>query len=174
MKVGVHAGEDLALIIERKKREIERAGFAMWGYGGNSCHPTTMVQPFARTRSDLEKPILLCMHPMKSNHFAEPVRAEEFSTDGLTWQPVPAEIDVLGSRYALCVKNLTEVQDELELGRTQVALGNSMGRRGSDYIKGRVDKACLEFAETAPDDSHTVEIGLVAELVDPYAVFLRN
>ena len=36
--------EPLDEIIKRKTKEIEEAGFAMWGYnGGNSCHPRTMV-----------------------------------------------------------------------------------------------------------------------------------
>lgn len=48
MKVGTHAKEGLAEIIERKRREIDEAGFAMWGYGGSTCYPTSMVQPFAR------------------------------------------------------------------------------------------------------------------------------
>lgn len=47
MKVGTHANEGLEAIIARKQREIEEAGVAFWGYGGSTCHPTTMVQPFA-------------------------------------------------------------------------------------------------------------------------------
>ena len=47
MKVGTHAQESLDDIIARKSKEIADAGFAMWGYGGNTCHPTSMVQPFA-------------------------------------------------------------------------------------------------------------------------------
>jgi len=34
MKVGVHAQETLEDIIRRKSEEIEKEGFAMWGYGG--------------------------------------------------------------------------------------------------------------------------------------------
>ena len=48
MKVGTHAKEGLTEIIARKRREIDEAGFAMWGYGGSTCYPTSMVQPFAR------------------------------------------------------------------------------------------------------------------------------
>jgi hypothetical protein len=48
MKVGTHAQESLEDIIKRKAKEIRDAGFALGGYGGNTCHPQTMVQPFAR------------------------------------------------------------------------------------------------------------------------------
>lgn len=170
MKVGTHASEDLGSIIARKQKEIAEAGFAMWGYGGNTCHPRTMVQPFARTHS-LAKPILLVMQPMQSNHFAEQIRAEEFSEDGLSWHPVPDPIHVLGSRFALCIKDLRADSAELSFANTQVALGNSKGANGKDYIKGRVDKACLQVVDQARGPA--VEIGLVAELVEPFAVFLR-
>jgi len=37
MKVGTHAQEPLEEIIKRKTKEIEDAGYAMWGYGGSTC-----------------------------------------------------------------------------------------------------------------------------------------
>ena len=58
--------------------EIEEAGYAMWGYGGNTCHPVTMVRPFATQYERNGGTIYLCMHPMISKHFAEPVRASEY------------------------------------------------------------------------------------------------
>jgi hypothetical protein len=174
MKVGTHAKESLEEIIERKRREIEEAGFSMWGYGGNTCHPTTMVQPFAR-RAAATGRILLCMHPMVSNHFAEPLRADEYSIDGVKWQRVPPAINVLGSRYALCIRDLREVDEILPLSATRVAVGNSRGKPGSEYVRGRVDKACLEVSTSdAPlSEDEGVQIRLVADVVDPFAVFLR-
>jgi hypothetical protein len=56
------------------------------------------------------------------------------------------------------------------------AIGTSMGRPGSKYVSGRVDKACLEVAEDEMPKgaAHVpVDIGLVAELVEPYAVLLQ-
>jgi hypothetical protein len=175
MKVGTHAQEALEAIIERKTKEIESAGMAFWGYGGNTCHPRTMVQPFARQHERLGKTIYLCMEPMASHHFAERVRAEEYSEDGITWVQVPNDINVLGSRYALLIKNLRSESFALPINRTRVAVGNSMGAAGSKYVMGRVDKACLEVTdETASDEDDNHEIRLVADLVPPYAVFLRN
>lgn len=174
MKIGSHANESLADIIARKKREVEDAGFAMWGYGGNTCHPTTMVQPFARANRDLSRRILLCMQPMDSRHFADQIPAEEYSIDGLRWMPIPHGIKVLGSRYALCVKGLREVDTSLPLGDTRVAIGNSKGKVGSDYIRGRVDKACLEVVGQANDSFTMAPIGVMGEIIDPFAVLLRN
>jgi len=172
MKVGVHAGEELTDIITRKQAEIADAGFAMWGYGGNTCHPRTMVRPFAADRASAAEPIRLVMQEVKSNHFAAQVRAGEFSLDGETWDTIPAGINVLGSRFALCVKNLVQVDAELSLGETEVAVGRSKGKAGNSYLKGQVDKACLEVV-AGGDDRPPVPISLVADLVEPYAVILR-
>lgn len=171
MKVGTHASEELSDIIGRKQAEIEAEGMAFWGYGGNTCHPATMVRPFAMASTG---PIVLAMKPMTSNHFAAPVRAEEYSEDGVTWRPVPDGINCLGSRYALLVESLEETDDTLDLSRTRVAIGPSRGKVGASYIQGRVDKACLEVVDEPDGDPQLVEIKLRANLVAPFAVFLRN
>lgn len=170
MKVGTHAGEDLESIIARKKLEIEATGFSLWGYGGNTCHPATMVQPFAAASSG---PIVLAMQAMNSRHFAPQLRADEYSVDGVTWMAIPDAINVLGSRYALAIGSLELVEKSLDLSMTRVAVGNSKGRRGLDYVKGRVDKACLEVGDAPPDGRGVCAINLEAELVDPFAVFLK-
>jgi hypothetical protein len=178
MKVGTHAQESLEEIIERKAREIRDEGYALWGYGGNTCHPTTMVQPFAQNFAERGQPIHLCMEEMNSKHFAEPESAAECSSDGVNWSKIPAKIDVRGSRYALVIEALHEEHFKLPLEQTQVPIGPSLGRLGSRYVKGKVDKACLEVlpeAERINAKEHFErEIGLVARLRAPYAVFLRD
>lgn len=178
MKVGTHAQESLADIIARKSREIESVGYGMWGYGGNTCHPSSMVQPFAQSFADRGEPIHLVMEEMNSNHFAEPLCAAEYSVDGREWQEIPSDIEVRGSRFALVIKQLQQRSLALPLNQTQVAIGPSTGRLGSRYIAGRVDKACLEVLPEAEriNEPHRVErpIHLTAELAAPYAVFLRN
>ena len=175
MKVGTHAREPLPEIIDRKRREIADAGYALWGYGGTTCHPLTSVQPFARDFIQREGIIFLVMQPMESKHFAIPDRAHEFSPDGTRWEEVPPAINVRGSRYALAIDSLNEDEFELPLGQTRVAVGNSRGRRGDRYIRGRVDKACLEVVDDpTADEAPLVHIGLVARLIEPYAVLLRT
>lgn len=179
MKVGTHAQESLEDIFVRKGKEIEEAGLAFWGYGGNTCHPQKMVQPFAKRYGERGGVIYLCMQAMDSRHFAAQIAADEYSVDGIDWQPIPKGVKVLGSRYALLIRNLRKQEFELPLEQTRVAIGNSMGAIGSQYIAGRVDKACLEIiaekaAPAAKPAVTPVHIGLMAELVDPYAVYVRN
>lgn len=178
MKVGTHAQESLEDIIKRKSEEIDATGFGMWGYGGNTCHPTSMVQPFAQSFAENDNTIHLCMEEMESSHMAPPVCAAEYSEDGVTWREIPETIEVLGSKYALMIDRLHPETFSLPLDQTRVPVGPSMGRLGSRYVKGRVDKACLEIIER-PEISNDskpryIPIHLVARLVAPYAVFLRG
>lgn len=177
MKVGTHADEPIDAIFARKIKEIEDAGMAFWGYGGGTCHPTNVVQPFAKSFEEQNGTIYLCMEKMNSSHFAVTARAEEYSEDGFGWKPVPVGINVTGSRYAVVIKNLRMEEFDLPLSHTRVALGNRMGVAGSKYITGRVDKACLEVTDSALSDENEkgpAHIGLVADIVKPYAVFVRN
>jgi hypothetical protein len=177
MKIGKHANEDLASIIKRKTQEIEDEGMAMWGYGGSTCHPSNMVQPFAEKFAAQGKPIYLVMESMNSQHFAETAAAREYSIDGISWKDIPPGINVVGSRYALVIKNLHEEQFALPLNRTRIPLGRSEGKLGSSYVQGRVDKACLEVMENPVLTNEEIKdrpISLVADLHEPYAVFLRG
>jgi hypothetical protein len=176
MKVGTHAREGLADIIARKRKEIEDVGFAMWGYGGRTCYPTSMVQPFVEKFATQGRPIHLVMHRMNSRHYAEQVRAERFSIDGVNWKLIPKGINVLGSRYALVLKDLREHDEDLDLSATRVAVGPNKGRLGSRYLRGQADKACLEVVapEGVNEPAKKVKIDLVAELAPPYAVFLSE
>jgi hypothetical protein len=137
-----------------------------------------MVQPFAETFEGHGKPIYLCMNEMNSKHFAEPVRAKEFSADAINWTSVPPSINVLGSRFALVIEGLQRNKFMLQLDQTRVAVGISRGRLGSRYLVGQADKACLEVIADSerPNDAEprTIEINLVAKLKAPYAVFLRG
>jgi len=176
MKVGTHAKEPLEDILARKQRELSDAGVSFWGYGGGTCHPTTKVQPFVSRLAEQGQQVFLCMQKMTSNHFAEQVRAQEYSVDGIKWEKVPDGVNVLGSRFALVVKSLDVTDFDLSLARTRVGVGLQEGRPGVEYIRGHVDKACLIMTDEAaglPANDKVLKISLAAELEKPYAVILR-
>lgn len=174
MKVGVHASESLEDIIKRKRAEIEEAGVSFWGYGGNSCHPLTAVQPFVREETEKGTTVRLLMQEIVSRHYAQG-EASEYSVDGKHYEPIPKGIKVLGSRYALVLKSLDAIDLAVSLAQTRVGIGNCMGRAGADYIRGHVDKACLVYDPSAGPNlgDATVLLGLSADLAQPYAVLLR-
>jgi hypothetical protein len=177
MRVGTHARESLEEIVARKTCEIEKQGYTLWGYGGQTCHPITVVQPFAKERRAASMPLFLCMEEMVSErYFGEPLAASEYSEDGRSWQDIPANIEVRGSRYALRIDTLRKVDFTLALEDTRIPVGPSSGRPGSRFVRDNVDKACLVVEPGAGlrDDQSHRKISLVASLLEPYAVMLRN
>lgn len=175
VKVGTHAHESLSDIVERKKRELLKAGVVFWGYGGSTCHPRTFVQPFAMRHAENGKRVLIVMEAMDSTHFGEQVQAREYSIDGLTWEPVPPGVVVMGSRFAAVLSSLEDAEFDLDLTRLRVGQGMLRGKSAGEYLQGTVDKGCFEMANEsqAVDQSDFRKIALIGEMKAPYAVFLR-
>ena len=177
MKVGLHASETLEDIIRRKQREYEEAGSIFWGYGGSSCHPRTMVQPFGKSMDEAGKHLLIIMNEMNSKHAAPPVAASHYSEDGVNWDQVPSGVEVRGSRFALVLDELKLDEFEIDLSDFEVGLGQSRGKKASEYVKGQNDKGCLIYREDSipppPEERVVKKIGLVARVKAPYAVFLK-
>lgn len=175
MKVGVHAREPLKEIIERKRKEIAKAGVSFWGYGGGTCHPLTAVQPFVKEYVGNGLNVRLLMQEITSNHWAPPVRAEECSADGIHWEKIHKEINVTGSRYALVIDSLDEIEEAITLDQASVGIGRLKGSAADRYIRGHVDKACLVYSPTeAKDEAQPIVLKLAARVVAPYAVLLKQ
>lgn len=178
MKVGLHAQESIEDIIERKQREYDEAGSIFWGYGGSTCHPLTMVQPFAKEVQKSGNEVLIIMQKMNSKHTAPPEIAKQYSDDGVNWQPIPEGIQVRGSRFALVLDELRLEEFDVDLGELEVGVGPSRGRKADKYIVGQSDKGCFLYSPrqvlVAPEDRAIKRIGLVARVKAPYAVFVRN
>jgi hypothetical protein len=166
MKVGYHGTETWGTIIDRKRAEERESGYALWGYGGATCHPQRQVQPFASGRD-----VSLVGVPTSSRFVASGKRAKQFSIDGNMWRDlIPGQI-VLSSRYALCLGNLRIASGEIPFGGYEIAVGPSVGTRLSEYLRFRCDKACASLMSTSVSDPRPV--CLVADIVEPYAVLVR-
>lgn len=178
MKVGLHAQESIEDIVARKQREYDEAGMIFWGYGGNACHPLTMVQPFAKEIEKNGNEVLIIMQKMDSKHAAPPEVAREYSDDGVDWKPIPKGIEVRGSTFALVLDKLEIQEFDIDLGELQVGVGPSRGRRGDRYITGQSDKGCFLYVPRdvpiAPEERIIRRIGLVAKVMAPHAVIVRN
>lgn len=175
MKVGRHAGEDFDKIIARKREEYERAGVIFWGYGGGTMHPIQRVQPFARMKIEQGSGLVLVMQSIISRHPDTSVFAKEYSKDGVTWEPIPDGVQVRGSRYALVLNEVSPGDLEIDLAQYRVGVGPSAGRVASDYVQGRVDKACLERIDSSVvgAEPRIIKTEFAAKLKEPYAVVLR-
>ena len=175
MKVGLHAGETFEDILKRKTREYEQAGMIFWGYGGSTCHPSRNVQPFAKLRVEEGEEIYIVMEEIDSRHPPTEIVATQYSEDGIIWKPIPRGVEVRGSRYAVVLEDLKEGALDLDLAQYEVAAGPSAGRTASEYIAGRVDKACLIQATEshAAVEKKIKKITHYAKMKAPYAVFTK-
>lgn len=175
MKVGTHSGEELEPIIARKMEEFQRTGSIFWGYGGGTMHPIQRVQPFARMMVEQGTGLTLVMQSIDSHHPDKKVVATEYSRDGVHWEPMPKGIEVRSSRYALVLEEIVPGGLEIDLARYRVGTGPSAGKVASEYVQGRVDKACLERATplAGEGESRIVKVAYAARLKTPYAVLLR-
>jgi hypothetical protein len=175
MKVGIHAGEPFEHILERKRMEYKKTGMIFWGYGGGTCHPTRIVQPFAKMKIEERDNVYLVMEEIVSHHPPTELVASEYSEDGIRWKPIPSGIIVRGSRYAVVLDELYDGDLDLDLSMYKVAVGSSMGKLASDYVGGRVDKACLTNIgkNQSPSEPQIKKIRHFAKIKAPYAVFTR-
>lgn len=174
MKYGVHASETVAQIIARKEEEIKSCGWSCWGYGGTLCHPITQVQPFVQRNAQHGKKTYVVMEYTQSELWNTSARAVEYSTDKETWCCFPNAINVYGSKYALCFKDIQKCNFELDLNAYEIAVGASRGKILGEYIKARVDKGCADRVTAQKrQEKRIVHISLIAELVEPFAVFVR-
>ncbi len=172
MKVGIHAREALSAIVRRKQIEENRAGFALWGYGGVLCHPLSQILPFVASLPT-DKHVVVCMMFTPSRNLLAPEPAREMSQDGRAWTQIPPHCQVTGSRYALVFRNLRTCKKRIDLGSYAVAVGPSRGVNLANYLRHRIDKACAVYDRSATPTGRPSEIVLTANLVFPYAVFVR-
>ncbi|MCU7492874.1 MAG: hypothetical protein HF312_18855 [Ignavibacteria bacterium] len=181
MKIGNHAGETFDQILKRKNLEFEKTGMIFWGYGGAACHPINQVQPFVKMELAKHKSIYLVMHSVKSNASQDMIRAEEYSIDGVNWSPIPEEINVTGSRYAIVLDEIQPMNLTVDLNHYDIGIGPSRGKTASEYLRARTDKGCLvrnekkDTEKMDEDDARGTirKVDFAAKIKEPYAVLLR-
>jgi hypothetical protein len=92
----------------------------------------------------------------------------------VTWNDVPAGVNVKGSRYALTIDSLEPHDEDLDYDALRVGIGRSEGKAARQYIRGRVDKACfIVSADHDVSEDPPLHIDLIATLKPPYAVHVR-
>ncbi len=174
MKIGYHTDEEIKKIIDRKIMEEKQAGFFFWGYGGSLCHPTNQVIPFIEKCKHKKVNPKLLMTFTQSKFRATPIWQKEYSVDKKVWRPLPSGVKIKGSKYALVCKNIKKVNMKIDLNSYVVAVGPKIGTPLGEYIRYRVDKACAFKSDSRKNlPERFVDIVYIADIVYPYAVFVR-
>jgi hypothetical protein len=114
------------------------------------------------------------MHMIDSHADPDIIPATEYSADGVKWNRIPQDIRVIGSRYALILDEIKQGDLDIAIGNYEVGVGPSRGKPAAEYIKGRVDKACLTVRKGKPRaQAEKTHFSYSARLIEPYAVMLR-
>lgn len=172
MKYGVHAKDTPQIILNNKINEVSSCGQTFWGYGGNLCHPLTQVQPFIHANQKRGEKTYLLLSKINSVWNGSSARSIFYSYDNKKWIPIPEENIVTGARYALICNSFDLCEFDIDLSLYYVPLGNAKGRLLSDYIYGRVSKACGTFRFKKDfDATKEYHISAIAEIES--AVFVQ-
>lgn len=175
---GPHIGETLVDIVDRKQRDIERFGWCLWAYGGmGNAHPETEVRRLADDYA-----------PNGTLHLLMPDTGKKYPDNGVPFtayrttrhseaQVLPAGMSpVTGGRssWAFRITSLRWSDDALIDVARYVA---PYSRRGvqplPEYLKGSHGRACAALDPTALGSLER-RVHVVAELTEPYAVFLSR
>ena len=173
---GPHIGETLPEIVERKQRDIERFGWCLWAYGstGNS-HPENEVRRLAREHGRGETLPLL----MPDTGKAYPENGRPFDAYRVTPTGEPVSLPegmspVTGGQrsWAFYVTSLAWSADAtVDVGRYVAPFPKAGPRSLTEYLRGSHGRACAARSD-APTEGSLRRVHVVAEIRDPYAVFL--
>ena len=185
MKVGPYGGECLHEIVDRKNRELKKAGMIFWGYGKRGpLHPTEQVQPFAEEWDKDLGSIEVLMQEITSNpkkgidYLSTENCKEKYSVDGEAdekdWKTIPSGI-CADLEHNLVLDKIRRCHFHLDLRKFEVGIGDSSGTKSAaEHLKGSSSKGCFVKAEPKyPGPAVEACITYRAYLKPPYAVFLK-
>jgi hypothetical protein len=109
-----------------------------------------------------------------SEYYSSIGRVREYSTDANSFAPLPEDVVLTGCKYAVVGKNIREVSWTVDLNEYEIATGPKEGKPLGEYIKYRINKGCARLRhEYKSGPPRYTQIAYIADLVEPYCVFLR-
>ncbi len=175
---GPHINESLAEIVDRKSRDVERFGWCLWAYGGTgNAHPETEVRRLAEDHSGGGAlPLLMPDRGKKWPEVGVPFTGYRKSRDGEIVTLPRGMTPVTGGRtsWAFWITSLEWSEAaKVDVSQYVAPYSRSGPRRLPEYLRGSHGRACAARAEmVAPPDERGIHV--VAELRDPFAVFLAR
>jgi hypothetical protein len=175
---GPHIGETLVAIVNRKRRDIERFGWCLWAYGGmGNAHPETEVRRLAKDFVDRQALQLL----MPDTGKKYPDNGVPFT--GYQHQRSEAAVGIPDgmspvtggqSSWAFLITSLDWSDDAVvDVARYTAPYARRGPQPLPDYLKGSHGRACAARSVAAGGGLER-RVHIVAELVEPYAVFLSR
>lgn len=174
---GPHLEETLVEIVERKRRDIDRYGWCLWAYGGmGNAHPETEVRRLAREYTSGDRLALLMPDTGKKYpDDGQPFRGYRL-TRSADLQSLPQRMSpVTGGRspWAFWLTSLRWSHDAtIDISRYVAPYTRRGIQPLPEYLKGSHGRACAVWDHNTTTAPVERRVHILAELADPYSVFL--
>ena len=169
MKVGPHSDMSLDEIIESKNKEEILNNVHYWGYSGVFCRPK-QVQEFCKNSALNNNSPKLVLIETKSSYNSDIGFINEYSVDNINYEKFKYPVQLQGAQFSFVAKNLRKY-DKFKLDDFIVVGGKNDGKPLSEHLVFRVNKCFGKYIGNSDDNEINV---LIADLVEPYAVWLRE
>ena len=169
MKVGPHSNMSLDEIIDSKNNEEILNNVHYWGYSGVFCRPK-QVQEFCKKSVLNNHTPKLILIETKSSYNSDIGFINEYSVDNINYIKFKNPVQLQGAQFSFVTKNLRKY-DKFKLDDFVVVGGKNNGKPLSKHLVYRVNKCFGKYNS----NSNSTELSvLVADLVEPYAVWLKE
>ena len=169
MKVGPHSDMSLDEIIDSKKEEEIGNGVHYWGYSGVFCRPK-QVQEFCKSSVLNNHSPKLVLIETKSSYSSSIGFINEYSEDNINFKKFKSPVQLQGAQFSFVAKNIRKY-NQFKLDDFIVVSGKNDGKVLSNHLKFKVNKCFAKYKGNSQDKEINV---LVADLVEPYAVWLKE
>ena len=169
MKVGPHSGMSLKQIIDSKNEEEKRNGVHYWGYSGVFCRPL-LTQQFCKESVQKGHTPKIVLIETKSSYNSEIGFIEEYSIDNKLYKKFKAPVQLQGAEFSFVASNIRKVEG-FRLDDFVVVGGKNDGKPLSQGLVFRVNTCFGKYNKKTLGCEMNVYI---ADLVEPYAVWLRE
>lgn len=169
MKVGPHSNMSLDEIIESKNKEEIGNGVHYWGYSGVFCRPK-QVQDFCKKSVLNNHSPKLVLIETKSTYSSNIGFINEYSIDNINYKKFKSPVQLQGAQFSFVAKNIRKY-NQFKLDDFTVVGGKNDGKVLSSHLKFKVNKCFAKYVGNCKDKEINV---LVADLVEPYAVWLKE
>ena len=169
MKVGPHSDMSLDEIIDSKIEEEIGNGVHYWGYSGVFCRPK-QVQEFCKNSVLNNHSPKLVLIETKSSYSSSIGFINEYSEDNINYKKFKSPVQLQGAQFSFVAKNIRKY-NQFKLDDFIVVSGKNDGKVLSSHLKFKVNKCFAKYKGNSQDKEINV---LVADLVEPYAVWLKE
>lgn len=173
MKVGPHSGMELSDIVQSKKEEERLHGVHFWGYSGVFCQPIA-TQKFCKwSLSEYGVSPTLVLLETKSPYATQDIGyINEYSIDNKIYKKFDKPVQLQGAQFSFVSRNIREIED-FSLDNFVVFGGKNDGLPLSSHLRFRVNKS-FAIQGDVPADHCTKTRALIADMVEPFAIWLKD